>query len=45
MDFKVIVLELISNLPKVSGASRSENLYIAPDVDKLLTESEKIAKI
>ncbi len=36
--------ELIAKLPKVSGASNGENLYIAPDVDKIFTDSEKIAK-
>ncbi len=36
--------EKITKLPKMSGGSYGENLYIAPDVDKLLTDSEKIAK-
>ncbi len=43
-DFQNECTRMISSLPKMSGASYNDNLYIAPDVDKLLTESEKIAK-
>ena len=43
-DFQNECTRLISNYPKMSGGSYNDNLYIAPDVDKLLTESEKIAK-
>ena len=43
-DFQNDCTRLISNFPKMSGGNYNDNLYIAPDVDKLLTESEKIAK-
>ena len=43
-DFENECTRMISSLPKMSGGSYNENMYIAPDVDKLLTESEKIAK-
>ena len=34
----------IRSLPKMTGTTYNDNLYIAPDVDKLFTDSEKIAK-
>ena len=44
-NFQEEVKRKVNNLPKMTGGARQANsIYIAQDVDKVLTDSEKIAK-
>ncbi len=43
-EFEHQVLNEINKLPKITGSREIDNIYVTPDVDSMLSESEKIAK-
>ena len=43
-NFENVVKDEINKLPKVVGARKMDSLYVAPDVDEMLTDAEKTAE-
>mgnify|MGYP002627593826 FL=1 len=43
-NFENVVEDEINKLPKVVGARKMDSLYVAPDVDEMLTDAEKTAE-
>ena len=43
-NFENVVKDEINKLPKVVGARKMDSVYVAPDVDEMLTDAEKTAE-